>query len=139
MENNNMKKKILFVCAENAGRSQMAEAFFNFYAKKKGLDWIAESAGTIPAKQVNPEIIEVLKEKNIDLADAKPKLFVPENVGEYERIISFGCLVKAAFKPDIQDRIEEWQIEDPRDKTLEEIKIIRNEVENKVTNLIKTL
>ncbi len=135
---NNMKK-ILFVCAENAGRSQMAEAFFNRYAQEKGLNWIAESYGTIPAKEVNPRIIEAMREKGIDLISAKPRRFVPEKIREYERVVSFGCLVKTAFNPDVQKRIEEWHIDDPSDKSLEEIKKIRDDVENKVVNLIKSL
>ncbi len=138
MENNSMKK-ILFVCAENAGRSQMAEAFFNFYAKERNLDWIAESSGTMPAKQVHPEIVETMKEKNLDITRTNPKRFLPERIGEYERVISFGCLVKAAFSPEVQNKIEEWQIDDPSGKSPEEIKMLRDEVENKVVNLINTL
>ena len=132
-------KKVLFVCAENAGRSQMAEAFFNHYAQEKGLDWIAESAGTIPAKEVNPNVIEIMREKEIDLTSKKPKLFVPERINEYQKVISFGCLVKEFFSADVQGRIEEWHIKDPSDKSPEEIKRIRDEVENKVINLINTL
>ena len=132
-------KKVLFVCAENAGRSQMAEAFFNHYAQEKGLDWTAESAGTIPAKEVNPNVIEVMREKGIDLTSKKPKLFVPERINEYQKVISFGCLVKEFFSADVQGRIEEWHIKDPSDKSPEEIKRIRDEVENKVINLINTL
>lgn len=136
MKNNDIKKKILFVCAKNAGRSQMAEAFFNFYAREKNLGWIAESSGTMPAKQVQPEIVETMKEKNIDLTGAEPKHFIPEKIGEYEKIISFGCLVRAAFSPDIQNRIEEWQIDDPREKPPDEIGEIRDKIESNVTNLI---
>ena len=132
-------KKILFVCAENAGRSQMAEAFFNYYAQGKSLDWIAESAGTIPAEKVNPEVIETMQGKDIDLSSKKPKLFVPEKISEYEKIISFGCLVKAAFSSEIQSRIEEWHIDDPRGKPIPEIKTIRDKVEREVLNLINTL
>ncbi len=132
-------KKILFVCAENAGRSQMAEAFFNEHAKEKGLDWVAESAGTIPAKEVNPAVIETMQEKNIDLAGAKPKRFAPEKIAEYEKVVSFGCLVKAAFSPDIQNRIEEWQIDDPQGKSPGEVDVIRDIVEQKIINLINTL
>ncbi len=132
-------KKVLFVCAENAGRSQMAEAFFNHYAQEKGLDWTAESAGTIPAKEVNPNVIEVMREKGIDLTSEKPKLFAPERINEYQKVISFGCLVKEFFSADVQGRIEEWHIKDPSDKSPEEIKRIRDEVENKVINLINTL
>ncbi len=132
-------KKVLFVCAENAGRSQMAEAFFNHYAQEKGLDWIAESAGTIPAEKVNQDVVEVMQEKNIDLTPKKPRLFVPEKISEYKKIISFGCLVKAAFSPEIQSRIEEWHIDDPRGKPIPEIKKIRNKVESGILNLISTL
>ena len=132
-------KKVLFVCAENAGRSQMAEAFFNHYAQEKGLDWTAESAGTIPAEKVNQDVVEVMQEKNIDLTPKKPRLFVPEKISEYKKIISFGCLVKAAFSPEIQSRIEEWHIDDPRGKPIPEIKKIRNKVESGILNLISTL
>lgn len=132
-------KKVLFVCAENAGRSQIAERFFNHYAKEKGLDWTAESAGTIPAKQVNQLVIEAMAEKNLDLKGAQPKLFLPEKINDYERIISFGCLVKSFFSPEVQEKIEEWHIDDPNNKPLPQIEKIRDEVENKVLNLIDTL
>ena len=132
-------KKILFVCAENAGRSQMAEAFFNHYAKEKGLDWFAESAGTIPAKEINPEVAEAMKKRGINLTGKKPKLFVSEKINEYEKIISFGCLVKAAFSSEIQSRIEEWHIDDPRGKPIPEIRTIRDKVEGEILNLINTL
>lgn len=134
-----IKHKILFACDENTGRSQMAEAFFNHYAKEKGLDWIAESAGTIPAKQVNPLIIEVMAEKNLGLKGAKPKLFLPEKINDYERIISFGCLVKSFFSPEVQERIEEWHINDPNQKSKDEVRKIRNEIENRIINLMRAL
>lgn len=130
-------KKILFVCAENAGRSQMAEAFFNFYAK--GTDFIAESSGTIPAQRVNPVVVEAMKEKNIDMHNAKPKKFDPATIGQYERVISFGCLVKAAFPQAVQDKIEDWLIDDPSVKPIEEVRRIRDEVEMKVRNLMDDL
>lgn len=112
---------------------------FNYYAKEKGLDWTAESAGTIPAKQVNQLVIEAMAGKNLDLKAAKPKLFLPEKINKYKKVISFGCLVKGAFSPEVQSRIEKWHIDDPSDKPLEQVKKIRDEVENKVLNLINTL
>lgn len=132
-------KKILFVCAENAGRSQMAEAFFNFYAKKVDIDWTAESCGTFPASQVNSLVAGAMKEKNIDLSWTKPKKFLPERITDYERVISFGCLVKAAFLKQVQEKIEDWYIEDPREKTIEEVRKIRNEVEEKVSDLVNQI
>lgn len=63
--------KVLFVCAENAGRSQMTEVFFNFYAK--GTDFIAESSGTISSKEVNSVVVEAMKEKGIDISNSQAK------------------------------------------------------------------
>ena len=131
------KKKIIFVCAENAGRSQMAGAFFNAYAKNRGYN--AESAGTVPAGEVNPAVIEVMKEKGIDMLNAKPKQFDESRIDEYARIISFGCLLKEAFSTDIQKRIEDWVTDDPKGKPVEDVRIIRDSIEKKVRVLIEEL
>lgn len=130
-------QKVLFVCAENAGRSQMAEAFFNFYAK--GSDLVGESSGTMPAKIINPVVIEAMKEKGIDILGKSPKLFDPSKIDEYARVISLGCLVKEAFADNVQKRIEDWVIDDPRDKSLEEIREIRGEIEIRIKELLQQL
>ena len=75
----NKQNKVLFVCAENAGRSQMAEAFFNFYTK--GSNWKGESSGTIPVQEINPAVIEVMQEKGIDIRSNYPKKFNPADIG----------------------------------------------------------
>lgn len=136
---NNSKKKIMFVCAENAGRSQMAEAIFNHYALEKGINWQAESGGTFPSDKINPLVTTVMREKGIDLKNAKPKQFVPEKVEEYARVISFGCLVKSAFPKKFQERIEEWHIDDPKDQSIEKIRQIRNQLKRKMVTLINGL
>ena len=133
------KKRIIFVCAENAGRSKMAEAFFNTIAQKKHLDWIAESAGTFPAHKINPVVAQTMEEIGITIQDTPPKLFLSERAPKYSHIISFGCIVKSAFSQEIQKRIEEWHIEDPKDKPLTEVRVIRNEVEKYVNNLLNIL
>lgn len=115
----------------------MAEAFFNFYAK--GSDLVGESSGTIPAKAVNPVVVEAMKEKGIDLSDRKPKLFDPSKIDEYARVISFGCLVKEVFPEDVQKRIEDWTMDDPKDKSLEEVRKIRDKVEASVKELFQRL
>ena len=130
-------KRVLFVCAENAGRSQMAEAFFNHYAK--GIDFVAESSGTMPAKTVNPVVIEAMKEKGIDIASTQPKKFNPDGIEQYERVISFGCLVKEAFSQSVQSRIEDWLIDDPRDKPIAEVRAIRDLIETKIKDLLNEL
>lgn len=132
-------KKILFACGENAGRSQMAEAFFNHYIQQKNLDWLAESAGTYPADRINPLVQQVMEEKSINLAKANPKLFDPQKAADYEKLVSFGCIVKSYFSKEIQNRIDEWHIDDPRDKNLVEVRGIRDEIDEKVRDLIKEL
>ena len=139
MEKQTKKNKVIFVCAENAGRSKMAEAFFNAVAQKKHLNWIAESAGTFPAHQINPTVIQAMEEMGIKIEDTPPKMLLPKKASEYTRLISFGCLVKNAFSKEIQLRIEEWHIEDPKDKSIDEVRIIRNEVEQYVNKLINNL
>ncbi|MEX1997814.1 MAG: arsenate reductase ArsC [Candidatus Andersenbacteria bacterium] len=130
-------KKIIFVCAENAGRSQMAEAFFNTLAV--GADVVAESAGTMPAHEVNPVAVEAMQEKGIDISSQSPKQFDPTSVNQYERLISFGCLVKEAFPPDIQERIEDWDITDPKGKNLAEVRSIRDDIERRVQTFLDEL
>ncbi len=130
-------RKVLFICVENAGRSQMAVAFFNFYAKDS--DFIAESSGTIPAKQVNPTIVEVMREKNIDVKGAYPKRFNPDDIGQYRRVISFGCLIAGTFSQEVQNKIEDWVINDPRNKPIVEVRKIRDKIEDRVKELFQSL
>jgi len=112
----------------------MAEAFFNHYAK--GTNFIAESSGTIPAEQVNPVVVEAMRERNIDIKNTHPKRFDPENIGQYERVISFGCLVKEAFSKETQEKIEDWIIDDPKGKSLEEARQIRDNIEARIKELL---
>lgn len=132
-------KKVVFVCAENTGSSQIAEAFFNHSAKQRSISWIAESAGTIPADKVNPVVVQVMAEKGFDLQKAQTKLFDHKKASEYALIISFGCLVKSVFPKEIQKRIEEWHIDDPKNKPLKKIKQIRDQIEREVKKLLDNL
>lgn len=134
-----IKKKVLFVCAENSGRSKMAEAFFNAFVSGKHPDWVGESAGTFPAHQINPNTIQVMEEVEISIENTIPRAFIPDKASEYTRLVSFGCIVKSSFSPKIQQRIEEWHIEDPKDKPITEVRAIRDEVEKYVNKLVKTL
>jgi len=138
MENNAMNK-ILFVCGENASRSQMAEAFFNLYAKKKELNWLAESAGTMPAKKINTDVMKAMAKIGLDLSDARTKIFEIKKIDEYAKIVSFGCIVKRVLPNIIQPKIDEWHIIDPHGKTLVEIRKIRDEIKNRVISLIEEL
>lgn len=138
MENKRMKK-VVFVCAENAGRSQMAKAFFNHSVKQRGISWVADSAGTIPADKINPLVTQAMADKGFNLKKVEPKLFDHKKASEYALIISFGCLVKSVFPKEIQTKIEEWHIDDPKDQQLEKVKQIRDQTEREVSKLLDNL
>ncbi len=129
-------KKILFVCVENAGRSQMAEAFFRKYMPK-GFETI--SAGTKPSTQVNPIVLQAMKEIGIDIENQTPKHISQQIISESEKAINMGCMDKescpALFMKDVLD----WQISDPKGKSIEEVRKIRDQIKTKVMILIKSL
>jgi arsenate reductase (thioredoxin) len=131
-------KKIIFVCEENAGRSQMAEAFFNTEVRKNNLPWRAESAGTVPSSQVNPYIEELMKEVGVRVG-THPKQFNISKVKEFEKIISFGCFIKDAFEQETGKILDEWIIDDPQGKKMEKVRSIRDEVRGKVQALIEEI
>ncbi|HEX9239611.1 MAG TPA: arsenate reductase ArsC [Candidatus Bathyarchaeia archaeon] len=131
-----VKGPVLFVCVENAGRSQMAEAF----ARKHGLN--AQSAGTIPSSKINPIIVQSMIERAIDISNNNPKTLTPEMIERASLVITMGCSIEEACpKPIIaqmQKKLIEWHLEDPKGKPLEEVRKIRDEVENKVAELSKS-
>ena len=121
---------ILFVCVENAGRSQMAEAF----ARMLGLS--ASSAGTVPAARVNPTVLEAMKEKGVDLASHTPRMLTTEMIARASLVVTMGCSVEAAcprpMLAQMQKKLVDWKLEDPKGKTLEEVRRIRDEIERRV-------
>ena len=125
--------KVLFVCVENAGRSQMAEAFANEYGKDKVE---ALSAGTMPAKEVNSVVVQVMREKGIDLSANKPKLITNEMVKKADKTIVMGCSAQGFCPAPLLNKMIDWGIEDPKDKPIEKVREIRDEIERKVKNLI---
>ena len=128
-------KKILFVCVHNAGRSQIAEAFFNHYAKGKAQ---AFSAGTHYASRIDPIVVEAMAERGIDISNKRPKMLTLEMLGVADKVISMGCGVEgvcpATFVP-----TEDWQLEDPEGKPIEQARAIRDEIEAKVKTLIEEI
>jgi arsenate reductase (thioredoxin) len=126
-------KRILFVCVENAGRSQMAEAFANKYGKSK---FTVSSAGNKPAVRVNPLVAETMKEKDIDISMNKPKLLTYEMIQDADLIVTMGCNDQGVcpgpfFKPTV-----DWKLEDPKGKPIEKVREIRDEIELRVQKLI---
>jgi len=128
-------KKILFVCVHNAGRSQIAEAFFNHYAKGKAQ---AFSAGTHYASHINPTVIAAMKEVGIDLSNKRPKMLSLEMLGVADKVISMGCGVEGVC-PATYVPTEDWQLEDPEGKPIEKVRAIRDEIETRVKKLIEEI
>jgi arsenate reductase len=126
-------KKILFVCVENAGRSQMAEAFTNHYAKGK---ISASSAGIKLADKVNPTVVEAMKEKGIDISMNQPKLVTPKMVEEADLIITMGCGATDLCPGPFFKTTVDWGLEDPKDKPIEKVREIRDEIEKRTRTLI---
>ncbi len=133
MTQNSDRTRVLFVCVENAGRSQMAEAF----AKRKGLQ--ATSAGTVPAESINPTVIEAMAEKAFDLSSKKPKMLTAEMIDSTDVVITMGCSVEEVcprpMLAKMQKKLVDWNLPDPKGKTLPEVRRIRNEIERRVEML----
>jgi protein-tyrosine-phosphatase len=129
-------KKILFVCVENAGRSQMAEAFFRKYMPK-GFDAI--SAGTKPSTQVNPIVLQAMTEIGIDIENQTPKHISQQIISESDKAINMGCMDKESCPALFMKNILDWEIPDPKGKSIEEVRKIRDQIKTKVMILIKSL
>lgn len=129
-------KKILFVCVENAGRSQMAEAFFRKYSPK-GYEPV--SAGTKPSEAINPVAVEAMKEVGIDLGLQKPKILTNEIIVDSILNVNMGCMDKTECLAMFMKNSVDWNIEDPKGKPIDKVREIRDNIELKVRELCKTL
>jgi len=131
-----MVDKVLFVCVENAGRSIMAEAFFNKYAPK---NFQPISAGTKPASKVNPIVIQAMKEVGINLSLKKPKNLSKKMITKPKKIVSMGCIDKESCPALFFNNVIDWQIPDPKGQSIEEIRKIRDQIDSKVKELVSSL
>jgi len=131
-----MPENILFVCVENAGRSQMAEAFFRKYAPDK---FHVLSAGTTPSSQLNPIVIQVMKEIGIDMVNQQPKTLSNSMIENSFKIINMGCMDKESCPSLFVKDALDWNISDPKGKSIDEVREIRNNIKSEVINLIKSL
>ena len=129
----NVSGKILFVCVENAGRSRMAEAF----GRQIGID--CESAGTIPAESVNPLVVTAMKEIGISLGNEHPRMLTDDMVKNASRIITMGCSVEEACPAilyrEMRNKITDWHLPDPKGKSMEEVRKIRDQIKQLVMEL----
>ncbi|MDE1769952.1 MAG: arsenate reductase ArsC [Thaumarchaeota archaeon] len=135
-EQSTNQKKVLFVCIENAGRSQMAEGFFRKYAPK-GYEPV--SAGTKPTPEINPVAVEAMKEIGIDLTEQKPKMLSNEMIKDSILSVNMGCMDKTECPALFMKNTVDWNIEDPKGKSLDQVRKIRDNIEQKVREICKTL
>ena len=124
-------KTVLFVCVHNAGRSQMAEAFFNQLATGKAQ---ALSAGTEPGEHVHPGVVQAMKEVGIDISGNKPKLLTQELLTKADRVVTMGCMDEDVC-PASFVQTEDWALEDPKGEPLEKVREIRDEIKARVIKL----
>lgn len=129
------EKRILFVCMENSGRSQMAQAF----AEKYGLN--ATSAGSVPSSQVYASIIEAMKEKGIDLSRNVQSMLTPEMLDRASVIITMDCsiarVVPMPIMVQMRRKLVDWDLKNPKGKSLPLVRKIRDDIEKKVIELSK--
>jgi arsenate reductase len=125
---------VLFVCLQNAGRSQMSEALFERAAghAHRGL-----SAGTTPAAQVHPEVVRVMRELGIELAGRAPRGLTRELTEQADLVVTMGCGDRCPYIPG--KRYVDWDLPDPAGRPLEEVRRIRDEIDRRVRELAATL
>lgn len=115
----------------------MAEAFFNQLTQCKA---VALSAGTEPAEEINPVVVEVMNEVDIDISNSKPKLLTLDMAEKAEKMITMGCGAEAGnICPASLVETEDWQLDDPKDQPLEKVREIRDKVREKVLSLLKEM
>ncbi|MCL6519782.1 MAG: arsenate reductase ArsC [Armatimonadetes bacterium] len=136
-------KKVLFICIHNSERSQMAEAFAKKFGKGK---IIAESAGTSPAKTINPSVVQVMEEIGYDMSGHYPKVLTPDMIKSADRVITMGCGVNmddsgrnGAVCPVVFVESEDWGIKDPEGQPVEKVREIRDQIKAKVKKLVEEL
>jgi len=126
-------EQVLFICVGNSSRSQMAEAFFRHLSSGRAR---AVSAGTEPARAIDPNAVAVMAELGIDISDQRPKPLTQEMVDSATRVISMGCGVEescpAWARPD-----EDWDLDDPHHEPIEVVRRIRDQIRARVEALVK--
>ena len=130
------EKTILFVCVENAGRSQIAEGFFNKYAPE---GYKAVSAGTKPVSEINPIAVDVMKEVGIDISNQKSKDITEDMMRNSAKIVNMGCMDKESCPNLFLHNLVDWNMEDPKGKPIENVREIRDQIEQRVMELVAAL
>ena len=123
---------VIFACVHNAGRSQIAAAFFNKYADNSKV--VAISAGTKPEKQIHPIVIEIMNEVDFDLSQNVPKKLTVNLLNIAQYLITMGCEENCPYKPTL--KILEWKFDDPKDMNTDQARRLRDHIEIQVKTFL---
>jgi protein-tyrosine-phosphatase len=122
--------RVLFVCLHNAGRSQMSQALFTEAAEGRHE---ADSAGTTPAERVHPSVVEVMRERGIDLEGRRPRRLDRTAAQRADVVVTMGCGDRCPYVPGT--RYVDWDLPDPAGRPLEEVRAIRDDIARRVKEL----
>jgi arsenate reductase len=125
---------VLFVCLQNAGRSQISQALFERAARGRHT---ALSAGTTPAERVHPEVVEVMRELDIDLSGREPRLLTRELAEQADVVVTMGCGDSCPYIPG--KRYIDWELADPSGRPIAEVRATRDEIARRVETLCEEL
>jgi arsenate reductase len=125
---------VLFACVHNAGRSQMAAAFFNAIAPE---GWVGESAGTQPSAAVHPEVVTTMREVGVDLSAGTPRLLTTDTAQLATLLVTMGCGEDCPYVPGL--RRLDWALPDPKGQPPSVVRRIRNDIRDRVAALVKDL
>jgi arsenate reductase (thioredoxin) len=125
-------RTVIFACVHNAGRSQMAAAFFNLRANRERAS--AVSAGTQPGERVHPEVVAAMREVGVDLGAARPRQLTDELAQNADWLVTMGCGEACPFVPGLQR--EDWPLDDPKGQSIERVREIRDDIRRRVEAFI---
>jgi arsenate reductase (thioredoxin) len=125
-------RAVIFACVHNAGRSQMAAAFFNLRATRERA--AAVSAGTQPVERVHPEVVAARREVGVDLSAARPRQLTGELAQNADWLVTMGCGEACPFVPGLQR--EDWPLDDPKGQSIERVREIRDDIRRRVEAFI---
>jgi arsenate reductase len=128
-------RTVIFVCIHNSGRSQIAEAFFNWLARGRAR---APSAGTSPDATVDATVVEAMREVGIDISGNRPKALTLDMVEQADMVVTMGCGVEGICPANFVET-EDWGLDDPKGKPLQEVRRIRDEIRARVVELLRRL
>jgi arsenate reductase len=126
--------KVLFVCVQNAGRSQIAQALFERSVEGRHQ---ARSAGSRPGEQVHPEVVEVMRELGIDVAGRTPHRLDRADLDWADHVVTMGCGDECPVVPG--KRYEDWELPDPAGRPLDEVRAVRDEIAERIRRLVSEL